>query len=84
MVFYQRRSPKRCALAQGQTHIERGSIGQSVAILDFTQMMKLMRRWSERAKQRRHLATLTRTELDDVGISTEAAAAEVAKPFWRK
>ncbi|MCP5083058.1 MAG: DUF1127 domain-containing protein [Alphaproteobacteria bacterium] len=45
-------------------------------------MMKLIRRWSDRADQRRHLATLTRRELDDVGISPEAAAEEVAKPFW--
>ncbi len=71
------------AIAQSLNQIERGSIGLNVQIFDVSRMMKLLRRWSERAEQRRHLATLTLWELDDAGISPQAAAKEVAKPFWR-
>ena len=44
---------------------------------------KTVRGWSERARQRRHLSLLTPRELEDIGISAAAAAAEAAKPFWR-
>ncbi len=46
-------------------------------------MSSILWLWSERAIQRRHLAGLTQRELDDVGISREAATQEAAKPFWR-
>jgi uncharacterized protein YjiS (DUF1127 family) len=36
-----------------------------------------------RSHQRRQLAALTARELDDIGIKTDAAAAEAAKPFWK-
>ncbi|MEM7425337.1 MAG: DUF1127 domain-containing protein [Pseudomonadota bacterium] len=49
----------------------------------FAQMISTLNVWSERATQRRHLAGLTRRELDDVGISREAARLEASKPFWR-
>jgi uncharacterized protein YjiS (DUF1127 family) len=46
-------------------------------------MAQVLRHWYERAKQRRQLSGLTLRELEDVGISVDAAAAEAAKPFWR-
>ncbi len=49
----------------------------------FARATRLVLQWSERARQRRHLSALTPSELDDVGISWEAASAEAAKPFWR-
>ena len=39
--------------------------------------------WRSRTRQRRHLALLTPEQLEDVGISPEAARYEIAKPFWR-
>ena len=49
----------------------------------FPELVKLLNVWSERATQRRHLAALTARELDDIGVSAEAAAAEAAKKFWQ-
>ncbi len=43
----------------------------------------LIKLWRARARQRRHLSQLTTEQLNDVGISSEAAAAEVAKRFWQ-
>ena len=43
---------------------------------------KTVLRWSERAKQRRHLSQLTPREREDIGITAQAASAEAAKPFW--
>ena len=39
--------------------------------------------WRSRARQRRHLANLSPEQLLDVGITSEAARTEIAKPFWR-
>ena len=39
--------------------------------------------WIERRRQRRALGDLDERLLDDVGITREAAAREIAKPFWR-
>ena len=39
--------------------------------------------WSERARQRRHLADLTTTQLADIGVSRKAVLAEAGKPFWQ-
>ena len=43
----------------------------------------LLLQWSARSRQRRHLAGLTPSELEDVGISAKAASVEAAKPFWQ-
>ena len=56
---------------------------KSVGAKLFPEAIKLLRVWGERATQRRHLKALTLRELDDIGVSAEAAAAEAAKPFWR-
>ncbi len=44
--------------------------------------LRLLARWSERARQRRQLAGLDADRLRDIGISREQALAEAAKPFW--
>ncbi len=49
----------------------------------FDHTIIVLQQWRERAKQRRHLATLEPRELSDVGISSKAAIMEAAKPFWR-
>lgn len=38
--------------------------------------------WSERARQRRHLAEMSPQMLADIGLSRSAAGAEAGKPFW--
>lgn len=44
----------------------------------------LLEVWAQRARQRRHLGELPAERLADIGVSPEAAAGEVSKPFWRK
>ncbi len=39
--------------------------------------------WRERARQRRHLASLEDRLLKDMGISRADAEREASKPFWR-
>ncbi len=39
--------------------------------------------WRERARQRRHLASLEDRLLKDMGISRADAGREASKPFWR-
>jgi len=41
-----------------------------------------LRAWMHRSRQRRRLAELTDRELDDIGISRDAAMREAGKPFW--
>jgi uncharacterized protein YjiS (DUF1127 family) len=43
----------------------------------------IVTRWSERAAQRRLLATLDDRLLDDIGVSRVEAAREANKPFWQ-
>ncbi len=46
-------------------------------------LIAILRRWHERARQRRQLAQLDDDRLRDIGISREQALAEARKPFWR-
>ena len=39
--------------------------------------------WIQRSRQRKQLAQLDQHLLDDIGLSAELAAREIAKPFWR-
>lgn len=43
----------------------------------------LVSMWQQRARQRRQLALLSDSQLDDIGLSRRIAQAEAAKPFWR-
>jgi uncharacterized protein YjiS (DUF1127 family) len=40
--------------------------------------------WSERARARRSLASMSERELHDIGTGWSEIAHEVNKPFWRK
>jgi len=48
-----------------------------------TTTWKVIQHWRSRARQRRRLSELTADQLYDVGITSEGARAEAAKPFWR-
>lgn len=39
--------------------------------------------WSERGRQRRHLAQLDDRLLRDIGVSRAEVEAEISRPFWR-
>ena len=39
--------------------------------------------WTDRTRQRRHLAELDDRLLRDIGISRADVEAEVSRPFWR-
>jgi len=74
------------AVAQDLISCERihsAPIGSDTGATTIARLAKVLRQWNERAAQRRQLSGLTQRDLDDIGISLEAAAAEAAKPFWR-
>ena len=48
-----------------------------------SQTLATLKRWHQRARQRTQLGALTPEQLRDLGITFDAARAEVAKPFWR-
>lgn len=60
-----------------------GIVGGPSPAFGLGSLAKTLQRWRDRASQRRQLAGLTARELDDIGVSADAAAAEAAKPFWR-
>ncbi len=39
--------------------------------------------WVQRSRQRKQLAQLSQHLLDDIGLTEEMVAKEVAKPFWK-
>ncbi len=39
--------------------------------------------WSDRMRQRRHLAELDDRLLQDIGISRADVESEISRPFWR-
>jgi uncharacterized protein YjiS (DUF1127 family) len=39
--------------------------------------------WMQRSKQRKNLAQLDKHLLDDIGLTEDMVAKEIAKPFWR-
>lgn len=45
-------------------------------------LVKAAKLWRSRARQRKHLLALSVDQLQDVGITREAALKESAKPFW--
>jgi uncharacterized protein YjiS (DUF1127 family) len=40
-------------------------------------------RWTQRSRQRQHLAQLDQRLLKDIGIAPQAAQREANKPFWK-
>lgn len=51
--------------------------------LAFAAALTLLK-WEERRLTRRALARMDAVRLDDIGLSRDAAQAEVDKPFWRR
>ena len=49
----------------------------------FAAAFVLIRRWIERTRQRRALASLDEPMLRDIGITRVEAVRECEKPFWR-
>ncbi len=49
----------------------------------FTRVVDVMLTWSDRMRQRRHLAELDDRLLRDIGISRADVEAEISRPFWR-
>lgn len=47
------------------------------------QMMRKVKFWESRSRQRRQLALLDEHMLADIGITAEQAKVEIAKPFWK-
>lgn len=47
------------------------------------QIRQTLNMWYDRARQRRHLATLNDHLLWDIGIDRASALKEASKPFWR-
>ena len=45
--------------------------------------LKIINMWAQRSRQRKQLALLEQHMLDDIGLSQEMVAKEIAKPFWR-
>jgi uncharacterized protein YjiS (DUF1127 family) len=43
----------------------------------------LLRRWRQRERSRRELASMDERMLKDIGLSAGAARCEAGKPFWR-
>lgn len=67
----------------GNTRFHGGANAVFHGPVAFDNIVRATTRWMARSSQRRHLSTLSTRQLEDVGISANAAAAEAAKPFWR-
>ena len=68
------------ALADGNDGLRRALAGLDRAAAAVVATSHL---WSERAAQRRLLATLDDRLLEDIGVDRAAAARESRKPFWQ-
>ncbi len=53
------------------------------ASLSNSQWFNTLNLWMQRSRQRRDLAELDQHLLDDLGLTKEMVAKEMAKPFWR-
>ena len=47
------------------------------------QIIKKVKFWRNRSRQRKQLARLDAHLLADIGLSAEQVKAEIAKPFWK-
>ncbi len=61
--------------------VERSPL-ESAIPLDLAVLWAIVRRWHARITQRGHLAQLDARLLDDIGVTSEQAQAEIGKPFW--
>ncbi|MBV37116.1 MAG: hypothetical protein CMM23_00365 [Rhodospirillaceae bacterium] len=60
-----------------------GSIRHGFTVpISFAGCMSVLNSWSDRYRQRRHLATLDNRMLNDLGRLREQVTWECGKPFW--
>ncbi len=58
-------------------------IGRKTNAGVLARVVDLLLGWSERGRQRRHLARLDDRLLRDIGVSRAEVEAEISRPFWR-
>lgn len=63
--------------------LPRSAPSSRTGIVRFVAMLRLLRRWYARYRQRRDLGELDDRLLDDIGVTREQADEERGKPFWR-
>ncbi len=49
----------------------------------FANLTGIVKTWRERARSRADLASLTPSQLDDIGVTEHQARVEAGKPFWQ-
>lgn len=57
--------------------------GRKVQVGLVARVVDLLLTWSDRMRQRRHLAELDDRLLRDIGVSRADIEAEISRPFWR-
>lgn len=63
--------------------IETRPVGRQAKTGLVFRVVDLMLTWSDRMRQRRHLAELDDRLLQDIGISRADIETEISRPFWR-
>jgi len=58
-------------------------MGRKVQMGLVSRVVDLMLTWSDRMRQRRHLAELDDRLLQDIGVSRADIENEISRPFWR-
>lgn len=57
--------------------------GRQVKASLVARTVDLLLTWSDRMRQRRHLAELDDRLLQDIGVSRADIESEISRPFWR-
>lgn len=60
----------------------RADFGRRITVV-ITSVWRLLLVWQQRSNERHALASFDRHRLDDIGLTPDEVAREVAKPFWR-
>jgi uncharacterized protein YjiS (DUF1127 family) len=63
--------------------IQTRPMGRTVQMGLVSRVVDLMLTWSDRMRQRRHLAELDDRLLQDIGVSRADIENEISRPFWR-
>ena len=63
--------------------IQTRPMGRKVQMGLVSRVVDLMLTWSDRMRQRRHLAELDDRLLQDIGVSRADIENEISRPFWR-
>ncbi len=60
----------------------RADYGRRITVV-IASLWRLLLVWQQRSNERHALARLDRHRLEDLGLTPQDVAREVAKPFWR-